>query len=146
MGPYAQVPAARAGSLLLSPWAHVAQVAAALAAGMAVGRFVYTPILPLMHAQAGLSATAGADLATGAQLRFPRSVALLTAGYSVGQILGPLAVAPLLHHGHRPAPLLAAVVVMAAAAAAAVLRIGFPRRAVAVRPSVPAPEVRTVRR
>jgi hypothetical protein len=55
---------------------------------------------------------------------FPRSVALLTAGYSVGQILGPLAVAPLPHHGYRQALLLAAVVVLAAAAA--VTRIGFP--------------------
>jgi MFS family permease len=76
-------------------------------------------------------------LATGAELRFPRSVALLTAGYSVGQILGPLTVAPLLHQGYRPALLLAAAVVLAAAAAAAVLRIGFPHHAVAVRHSVP---------
>ncbi|WP_254647602.1 YbfB/YjiJ family MFS transporter [Streptomyces sp. GbtcB6] len=65
-------------------------------------------------------------LATGAQLRFPRSVALLTAGYSVGQILGPLVVAPLLRHGYHQALLLAALVVLAAAVAAAVLRIGFP--------------------
>ncbi|SEP07142.1 Uncharacterised MFS-type transporter YbfB, partial [Actinacidiphila rubida] len=42
-------------------------------------------------------------LAAGAQLEFPRSVALLTAGYSVGQILGPLAVTPLLHHGYHQA-------------------------------------------
>lgn len=76
-------------------------------------------------------------LATGTQLRFPRAVALLTAGYSVGQILGPLAVAPLLRHGYRPALLLAAVVVLAAAVAAAVLRSGFPHHAVAVRQSVP---------
>lgn len=65
-------------------------------------------------------------LATGAHLRFPRSVALLTAGYSAGQILGPLAVTPLLHHGYHQALILAAAVVLAAAGAAAVLRIGFP--------------------
>ncbi|MFF0014091.1 YbfB/YjiJ family MFS transporter [Streptomyces sp. NPDC005374] len=71
-------------------------------------------------------------LATGAQLRFPRSVAVLTAGYSVGQILGPPAVAPLLHDGYRSALLLAALVVLASAAAAVVLRIGFPHRMVIV--------------
>ncbi|WP_078651465.1 YbfB/YjiJ family MFS transporter [Streptomyces xylophagus] len=86
-------------------------------------------------------------LAAGAQLRFPRSVALLTAGYSVGQILGPLAVAPLLHHGYRPALLLAALVVLAAAVSAAVLRVGFPPRdAVALRDSGPALEVPTAGR
>ncbi|WOX14079.1 YbfB/YjiJ family MFS transporter [Streptomyces sp. N50] len=86
-------------------------------------------------------------LATGAELRFPRSVALLTAGYSVGQILGPLAVAPLLHDGYRPALLLAAAVVLAAAVTAAVLRTGFPRReAVALRHSAPARDVRTAGR
>ncbi|WP_425579677.1 YbfB/YjiJ family MFS transporter [Streptomyces coacervatus] len=76
-------------------------------------------------------------LAAGAHLRFPRSVALLTAGYSVGQILGPPAVAPLLHDGYHQALLLAAVVVLAAAAAAAVLRIGFPHHMVVVRHTVP---------
>ncbi|MFE7168441.1 YbfB/YjiJ family MFS transporter [Streptomyces sp. NPDC057616] len=76
-------------------------------------------------------------LATGAHLRFPRSVALLTAGYSVGQILGPLAVAPLLHHGYHQALLLAALVVLAAAGAAAVLRIGFPHHMVVVRHTEP---------
>ncbi|MFF5301934.1 YbfB/YjiJ family MFS transporter [Streptomyces sp. NPDC013161] len=86
-------------------------------------------------------------LATGAELQFPRSVALLTAGYSVGQILGPLAAAPLLHDGYRPALLLAAAVVLAAAVAAAVLRTGFPRReAVALRHSAPARDVRTASR
>jgi MFS family permease len=66
-------------------------------------------------------------LAAGAHLQFPRSVALLTVGYSVGQILGPLVVTPLLHHGYHLALLLAAVVILAAAAAAVVLRIGFPQ-------------------
>ncbi|WP_328980956.1 YbfB/YjiJ family MFS transporter [Streptomyces canus] len=76
-------------------------------------------------------------LATGAHLRFPRSVALLTAGYSVGQILGPLVVAPLLHHGYHRALLLAALVVLVAAAAAAVLRIGFPHHMVVVGHTAP---------
>ncbi|MFG2791752.1 YbfB/YjiJ family MFS transporter [Streptomyces sp. NPDC048419] len=76
-------------------------------------------------------------LATGAHLRFPRSVALLTAGYSVGQILGPPAVAPLLRHGYHQALLLAALAVLAAAAAAAVLRIRFPHHMVVVRHTDP---------
>jgi hypothetical protein len=61
-------------------------------------------------------------LAAGTHLRFPRSVALLTVGYSIGQILGPLVVTPLL----RQALLLASLIVLAAAAAAAALRIGYP--------------------
>ncbi|SFJ33482.1 Predicted arabinose efflux permease, MFS family [Amycolatopsis sacchari] len=65
-------------------------------------------------------------LGTGTHLRFPRAVALLTAGYSAGQILGPLVVAPLLHHGYRPALVLGALIVFASAVAAALLRIGFP--------------------
>lgn len=75
-------------------------------------------------------------LATGAELRFPRSVALLTAGYSVGQILGPLASAPLLHNGYRPALLLAAATLVLAAAAAGVLARRYPRAAVMDRPAV----------
>ncbi|MGY4998846.1 YbfB/YjiJ family MFS transporter [Streptomyces sp. 900105245] len=76
-------------------------------------------------------------LAAGAHLRFPRSVALLTAGYSVGQILGPLVVAPLIHHGYHRALILAAVVVLAAAAAAGLLRIGFPSPGVVPRAAAP---------
>jgi len=38
--------------------------AAAMAAAMGVGRFAYTPILPLMHTQAGLSPQLGSALAT----------------------------------------------------------------------------------
>jgi MFS family permease len=62
-------------------------------------------------------------LAAGRQLRFPRAVALLTAGYSVGQILGPIAVTPLLHHGYHQALILGALIVLASALAAAVLRL-----------------------
>ncbi|MFC0433804.1 YbfB/YjiJ family MFS transporter [Kutzneria buriramensis] len=60
-------------------------------------------------------------LAVGADLHFPRSVALLTAGYSVGQILGPVVAGPLLRHGYRPALVLAAGILLAGAAAAGVL-------------------------
>lgn len=67
-------------------------------------------------------------LAAGAHLRFPRSVGLLTAGYSVGQILGPLVATPLLHHGYQLSLALSAVIVLASAVAAGVLRIGFPHR------------------
>ncbi|MEV1173843.1 YbfB/YjiJ family MFS transporter, partial [Nonomuraea sp. NPDC049784] len=55
---------ATGGSEGTRPWRVVGQGAAALAAGMGVGRFAYTPILPLMHAQAGLSPQLGAELAT----------------------------------------------------------------------------------
>lgn len=86
-------------------------------------------------------------LATGAHLRFPRAVALLTAGYSVGQILGPLVATPLLRHGYHQALILAAVVVLVAALAAALLRIGFPHHMPApghpVLRSEPAPGARS---
>jgi MFS family permease len=67
-------------------------------------------------------------LALGAYLQYPRAVAVLTTGYSTGQILGPLLVTPLLHGGYRVALLVGAAVVLAAAAGAAALRIGFPHR------------------
>lgn len=64
----------------------------------------------------------------GAHLQFPRSVAILTAGYSVGQILGPLAVKPLLSNGYQGALLVGAGIVLAAALAAVALRVRFPHR------------------
>ena len=60
-----------------APWTLVLQAAAALAASMGIGRFAYTPILPLMHAQAGLSAQYGSALATANY-----------AGYLAGALLG----------------------------------------------------------
>jgi MFS family permease len=65
-------------------------------------------------------------LAAGRLLKFPGAVALLTAGYSAGQIIGPVAVGPLLHHGFQYALFAAALTVVAAAAAAALLRIPQP--------------------
>ncbi len=62
-------------------------------------------------------------LAAGRLLQFPGAVALLTAGYSVGQIVGPLAVTPMLRHGFQYALVAAALVVVAAAATAALVRM-----------------------
>ena len=45
-------------------WAHVVRGAAALAAAMGIGRFAYTPILPLMTAQANITPQLAGNLAT----------------------------------------------------------------------------------
>jgi hypothetical protein len=58
---------------------HLAQPASALAVAMGVGRFVYTPILPLMTGQAGLTAEAGASVATANYV-----------GYFAGSVAGTL--------------------------------------------------------
>ncbi|MGI5289999.1 YbfB/YjiJ family MFS transporter [Nonomuraea polychroma] len=63
-----------------APWAVAVQGAAALAASTGIGRFVYTPILPLMQDQAGLSASGGANLATANYV-----------GYLVGALAGMVA-------------------------------------------------------
>jgi MFS family permease len=65
-------------------------------------------------------------LATGAHLRTPRAVAILTTGYSVGQIAGPILVTPMLHHSYQSALLAGAVIVALATVAALVLRRRFP--------------------
>jgi hypothetical protein len=65
-------------------------------------------------------------LATGAHLGTPRAVAILTTGYSVGQIAGPVLVTPMLHHSYQPALLAGAAIVAVAALAALVLRYRFP--------------------
>ncbi|HEY3560276.1 MAG TPA: YbfB/YjiJ family MFS transporter [Kribbella sp.] len=66
-------------------------------------------------------------LAIGAELRVPHAVAVLTVGYSLGQVVGPLAVGPLLHNGYHQALLVSAAVVALAATAALLVR-HHPRR------------------
>lgn len=61
----------------VAPWTVAMQGAAALAASNGIARFVYTPILPLMNQEAGLSTAHGADLATANYI-----------GYLLGALLG----------------------------------------------------------
>nr|WP_202446841.1 YbfB/YjiJ family MFS transporter [Streptomyces sp. SID5468] len=65
-------------------------------------------------------------LSIGTHLQVPRAVALLTAGYSAGQILGPLLAAPLLSRGYHQALLLGSAMVLAAAVASAAVCVRFP--------------------
>jgi MFS family permease len=74
-------------------------------------------------------------LAIGAHLQVPRAVAILTTGYSAGQVVGPLAVTPFLHNGYHQALLIGAGVVAVAAVAAGALRHRFPPPRLASQPN-----------
>ncbi|WP_232524304.1 YbfB/YjiJ family MFS transporter [Nocardiopsis gilva] len=54
------------------------RAAVVLAAAMGIGRFVYTPILPMMEQQAGLSAVSGAQIATANYLGYIAGAVLLS--------------------------------------------------------------------
>lgn len=61
-------------------------------------------------------------MVSGADLDVPRSAAVLTAAYGLGQIIGPVAVSPMLGAGYRTAFLCAAGILAAAAALADLTR------------------------
>ena len=67
------------------------------------------------------------SLAAGRHLRVPRAVAILTAGYGIGQVLGPLLVEPTLHGGYHQALLVGAGLVLAAGVGGVLLRVRFPQ-------------------
>ena len=62
----------------------------------------------------------------GARLGLPSAAATLTVGYGLGQILGPLVVAPTLYEGYGRAFVVATVVLVVAAAVAALARSDRP--------------------
>ncbi|HET7664592.1 MAG TPA: YbfB/YjiJ family MFS transporter [Mycobacterium sp.] len=127
----AAVPSAAVWARLCGRWSHPTLLAGALllqAFGIALPALVPGAVAALLGAVLfgatfiGVSTMA---LAAGRLLGFPGAVALLTSGYSVGQILGPVAVTPLLGHGFSHALLAAALVVLLSALVAVALRCGL---------------------
>ena len=128
----AAAPSAALWAMASARWSQPALLVVALivqAAGIALPALVGGAVPALIGAVAfggtfiGVSTMA---LAAGRMLAFPGAVAVLTAGYSVGQIVGPLMVTPLLHHGFRPRYSPRRWWWSASAAAAAWLRVGLP--------------------
>lgn len=66
------------------------------------------------------------SLATGRHLGVPSAIAILTAGYGIGQVVGPLVVTPVLAGGYRPVLLVGAAIVLAGAVCSVLVRIRFP--------------------
>jgi hypothetical protein len=128
----AAVPSAALWAGFSRLWSRPALLAVALgaqAAGIALPALVGGTAAALASAVlfgATFLGVATLALATGAHLRAPRAVAILTTGYSVGQLAGPLLVTPVLHHSYQPALLAGAAIVAVAAVAALVLRRRFP--------------------
>lgn len=103
--------------VLIKPRRHALPIALAIqAVGIALPALVdgsaLIAVLLLGGTFIGIAATA---LKLGTDLGFPRAAATLTAGYSAGQIIGPLIATPLLRHGYHQALLLAAAIVATAA-------------------------------
>jgi predicted MFS family arabinose efflux permease len=128
----AALPSSALWAWLSRVWSRPTLLAAALliqAAGIALPALL-GGIGPALVSATAFGATfvgiSTLTLATGAHLGTPRAVAILTTGYGVGQIAGPLIVTPLLHNGYHQALLIAAAILLAAAAAAGLARHRFP--------------------
>jgi hypothetical protein len=128
----AALPSAALWAWLSRTWARPTLLAAALAlqaVGIALPALIGGIGAALVSAalfDATFLGIATTVLAIGAHLRTPRAVAILTTGYSIGQIVGPLVVTPLLHDGYHLALLIAAGFVALAAGVAGLLRRKFP--------------------
>lgn len=128
----AAAPSAALWALASTRWSQPGLLVIALtlqAAGIALAALVGGPTAALLGALLFGGTFIGIStitLAAGRVLGSPSAVALLTAGYSVGQIVGPLLVTPLLHHGFRAALITSAAVVLASALTAVWLRVGCP--------------------
>ncbi|TDW90559.1 putative MFS family arabinose efflux permease [Kribbella pratensis] len=124
----AAVPSTAAWARLSRRWSRSTLLLAALtlqAIGIALPTFVHGVAAALTSAAlfgATFLGVANLAIAIGTELRVPHAVAILTTGYSLGQIVGPLAVGPLLHNGYHQALLVSAGVVALAAAAALLVR------------------------
>ena len=128
----AALPSSALWAWLSRIWSRPSLLAAALliqAVGIALPALV-GGIGPALVSAAAFGATfvgiSTLTLATGAHLGTPRAVAILTTGYSVGQIAGPLLVTPLLHNGYHEALLIAGAILLLAAATAGFARHRFP--------------------
>jgi predicted MFS family arabinose efflux permease len=144
----AAVPSAALWAWLCARWSHPTLLAGALvlqAFGIALPALVPGAAAALIGAilfGATFIGVSTMALAAGRLLGFPGAVALLTSGYSVGQILGPLAVTPLLRHGFSHALLAAALVVLLSAMVAGLLRFGFPSAGAGPRQAATSPHHR----
>jgi MFS family permease len=124
----AALPSSALWARLSKTWSRQTLLLAALtlqAVGIALPALVGGVTAALISAAlfgATFLGVANLSLAIGTDLQVPRAVAILTTGYSLGQIIGPLAVGPLVHNGYHQALLVSAVVVALAATAAVLVR------------------------
>ncbi|MFF0271644.1 YbfB/YjiJ family MFS transporter [Kribbella sp. NPDC004536] len=124
----AAVPSTAFWAALSRRWSRSTLLLSALilqALGIALPTVVHGVAAALISAAlfgATFLGVANLAIALGTELQVPQAVAVLTVGYSLGQLIGPLAVGPLLHNGYHQALLVSAAVVALAAIAALLVR------------------------